>query len=75
MEAPGRLAGSQARAGGRNLPGSERPRGPTLLISPQYPSPPQGHQYIFWRLGRMASLMKEKTTRIPKRLPRLPLVK
>lgn len=52
------------------------PRSPEAWLywsCPHMPSP-EG-QYIFCRLGRMASLMKEKTTRMPRRLPRLPLVK
>lgn len=34
-----------------------------------------GFQKIFWRLGRTASLRKEKTRRIPERFPLFPLVK
>lgn len=67
----GQVGGTCLPAPGRHL--VQRPGGLTLLIPPSIPSP--GGQYIFCRLGRMASLMKEKTTRIPKRLPRLPLVK
>lgn len=53
---------------------SPESQGPgSIGLAPHMPSP-KG-QYIFYRLGRMASLMKEKTTRMPKRLPRLPLVK
>lgn len=58
------------------LPGTSSPesQGPgSTGLAPNMPSPKS--QYIFCRLGRMASLMKEKTTRMPKRLPRLPLVK
>lgn len=53
------------------LPESQGPG--SIGLAPHLPSP-KG-QYIFCQLGRMASLMKEKTTRMPKHLPRLPLVK
>lgn len=59
------------------LPGTISPasQGPgSIGLAPPHMPSPKG-QYIFCRLGRMASLMKEKTTRMPKRLPRLPLVK
>lgn len=56
-----------SRLPGTISPESQGPGSPPRAL-------PRG-QYIFCRLGRMASLMKEKTTRMPKRLPRLPLVK